>query len=88
MQHPDVCVSPSQVNEPHHPGPVAVVVDCPDEEYLPSLMDAPIWKQFWKQVSNPSPFGGSSPPVEDAPKGVDVMCHLAPIEVSPRQPIL
>jgi len=72
-----------QVNEPYHPGPVAVVVDCPDPDYLASLLNAPIWKRFWKQEGTaPAPAGG-----EDAFKLVDVMCHLARTEVCPPLPL-
>ena len=65
------------MNEPHHPGPVAVVVDCPDQDYLASLLEAPIWKRFWKgSGSVQGPAEG-----EEAIKTVDVMCHLASAEV-------
>lgn len=63
-----------QVNEPFHPGPIAVIADCPDESYLPSLFGAAIWRERFFARSEVR--GGSER------KQVAVVCHLAAAEVN------
>lgn len=60
----------AQVKGPDHPGPKCVIADCPDESYLPSLLQAPIWQRL---------FHGQGTPAENH---VDVVCHLAAAEVT------
>ena len=68
---------PQQVNEPPHPGPVAVIADCPDASYLASLRKDPAWAEF--QVP------GTTPALKDQKK-VDVVVHLAHAQVICRYP--
>ena len=56
-----------QVNEPYHPGPIAMVVDCPDESYIDSLVADPSWR----------PFYGDETQNSEGDKKVDVVIHLA-----------
>ena len=68
-----------QVNEPFHPGPVAIIADCPDEDYLPSLLASKIWQERF--------IGREDEPKSDQDKSVerktvDCICHLANAEVN------
>ena len=42
-------VFPHEVISPEVPGHVVIVVKCPSEEYLPSLVNSPAWKNYQQQ---------------------------------------
>ena len=60
------------MTEPHQPGPLAIIADCPHEAYLPSFTESTAWHRFWGKGTAP-PGGGQD--------GVEVVCHLSPPEV-------
>ena len=72
------------MNEPWHPGPVAIIADCPDESYLPSLLGAGVWQQRCFQPASAASQGEEAA----SQKAVDVVCHLARAEVCPPSPTL
>ena len=59
-----------QVTEAQQPGPIAIVADCPDDDYIESFVSSPQWAQLWEQTN------------EGGQKMVDVVCHFTPPQVS------
>lgn len=69
-------VTPDQVMEPSVPGPLVLMVDCPDEHFVQALTSAPAFKNLVSSSSYPSAEGG-----EDAAK-IACVVHFGPKAVT------
>jgi hypothetical protein len=61
-----------QVMEDAQPGPLVLIADCPSEAYLPGLAQAPALQQHMGQAAQPGKL--------------QLLVHLAPLEVGARLP--
>ena len=56
-----------KVTEAQQPGPIAVIADCPDNDYMESFVSSSAWPPLWEQT--------------ESQRTVDVVCHFTPSQV-------